>query len=290
MRLETFRGKDLPSVFEQARLVLGEDAMVVRTTVERDGAHRSVEVVAASAQEIQQLRQKLAATKPLLPRSVGGRGASGPFILALVGPTGAGKTTTAAKLAVHPEAFGRQRVGVIALDTFRVGALEQLQTYAELAGLPLEIVYDLREVDGAVRRLFDCDVILVDTPGRGPKSAKQTDEWRELLQLIGPDEVHLVVPASIRVDVAVAARELFAPFGVTHMLLSKLDEVPGQSGLADLAFELDLPARWVTDGQDVPADLRPAASRILGSLGLRPETGSMMAVGAPAKSAMAVGA
>lgn len=280
MRLETFRGTDLQAVFEQARLALGEDAMVVRTSVERDGARSAVEVVAASAQEIQQLRGRLAAAAPRLPRSVGGRGASGPFILALVGPTGAGKTTTTAKLAVHPEAFGAQRVGVIALDTYRVGALEQLQTYAEIARLPLEIVYDAREVTGAIRRLFDCDVVLVDTPGRGPRSAQHNAEWRELLRLISPDEVHLVVPASIRVDVALAARESFAPFGVTHMLLSKLDEVPGQVGVADLAFELDLPARWVTDGQDVPSDLKPAASRILATLGMRPAMAGAASTGA----------
>ena len=271
MRLETFRGPDLARVFEAARQTLGEDVMIARTRVLRSGNSTTVEVVAAAAHEVEQLRRRLEPPAPSLPRAVGGRGRSGPFVIALVGPTGAGKTTTAAKLAVHPEAFGAHRVGLLTLDTFRVGALEQLQTYAEIASLPLEVVYTSADVPQALRRLSDCDVIVVDTPGRSPCHGKLNAQWAALLEHLSPDEVHLVLPANLRPDVATSLRDSFDRYCTTHMLLTKLDEVPGETGVAELAVQLGLPARWITDGQEVPADLRPAASRILTSLGLSPK-------------------
>lgn len=257
MRVETFRGPDLGSVSERVRAALGEEAMIVRTRV-LSGA---VEVVAAAAHDVERLRGRL---EPLpLPQGRAGR----PCVVALVGPTGAGKTTTAAKLAVHPGAFGRRRVGLLTLDTYRVGALEQLQTYAEIAGLPLEVAYHAREVPEALKRLRDREVVLVDTPGRSPRAQELNAGWRDLLAAVGPDEVHLVLPATVRADVALAALDAYEPFGTTHLLLSKLDEVPGEAGVAELAFRLDLPARWVTDGQEIPADLHRAGGRILASLG-----------------------
>jgi flagellar biosynthesis protein FlhF len=240
--------------------------MIVRTRVVRDGAGASqVEIVAATADAIARFRSRFAPPAPTLPQAHGGRGRSGPFVIALVGPTGAGKTTTAAKLAVHPDAFGGRRVGLLTLDTYRVGALEQITTYADVARLPLEVVYDAREATGALGRLLDCDVVIVDTPGRGPRDRAAAGEWRALLAAIAPDEVHLVLPAALRADVAAATRDAFASCGTTHLLLAKLDEVPGERGVAELAAELALPGRWVTDGQDVPTDLRPAAQRLLAS-------------------------
>src|SRR5919205_155576 len=268
MRLETFRGPDLARVFEAARQALGEDVMIARTRVLRAGSGTLVEVVAAAAQEVEQLRRRFDLPAPSLPKAVGGRGRSGPFVIALVGPTGAGKTTTAAKLAVHPEAFGAHRVGLLTLDPFRVGALEQLQTYAEIASLPLEVVYASADVPQALRRLSDCEVIVVDTPGRSPRHGKLNAQWAALLEHLSPDEIHLVLPANLRADVAIRLRDSFDRYCTTPMLLTKLDEVPGETGVAELAIQLGLPARWITDGQDVPADLRPAGARILTSLGL----------------------
>ncbi len=268
MRLETFRGTDLQSVYAMARASLGDDVMVLRTTTVRFGSNRALEIVATTAAEVERVRRRLQVAPPMLPNRSGGRGDSGPLVVALVGPTGAGKTTTIAKLAVNNDAFGARRVGLLALDTYRVGAIEQIQTYADIAELPLEIIYDIREIGPALKRLNKCDVILVDTPGRSPKLRRLNEEWQDLLRIISPDEVHLVLPATMRSDIALAQREIFAPNKTTHLLLSKLDEVPDETGVADLALRMELPCRWVTDGQDVPADLKSAASRLIGSLGL----------------------
>jgi len=169
--------------------------------------------------------------------------------------------------------FGAARPGLLTIDTYRVGGMEQLATYAELADVPFEVVYDVREVDAAMKRLAGtCDVIIIDTPGRSPASAELTERWRSLLDALNPDEVHLVIPASLRADLAVdigrAYRATRSHRGATHLILSKVDEVPRASGISDLALSLELPTRWITDGQDVPGDLKPGVPRLLRTWGL----------------------
>src|SRR6185436_10885202 len=144
MLFESFHGTDLRQVFEEAHRALGDDCLVVRSDVQRHGARTRVHLVVASGANLEVLRRRLNPPAPVLPRTRGGRGRSGPFIMALVGPTGSGKTTTLAKLALNPGTFGGAKVGILSLDTFRVAAIEQLQQYAEIASLPLEVAYDVR--------------------------------------------------------------------------------------------------------------------------------------------------
>lgn len=267
---ERFRGADLTRVGDRARRTLGDDVMILHTRTVRDGGVAMVEVLAAPSTTIDRVRARLApAPFPTTMRKADGR----PYCIALVGPTGAGKTTTAAKLAVRRGMFGTARPGLLTIDTYRVGGMEQLATYADLANVPFEVVYDAREVDAAIKRLSGtCDVIIIDTPGRSPASAELTERWRSLLDALDPDEVHLVIPASLRADLAVdigrAYRATRHHCGATHLILSKIDEVPRASGISDLALSLEMPTRWVTDGQDVPNDLKPGVPRLLRAWGL----------------------
>jgi len=269
MQLECFRGADFSQVSARARRTLGEDAMILHTRIVRDDGVPRVEVLAATSGTLDHVKDRLtSAPMPAPLRKATGR----PYVIALVGPTGAGKTTTAAKLAVRPGTFGIGRPGLLTIDTYRVGGMDQLATYADLANVPFDVVYDAREISDALTRLRDCDVIIVDTPGRSPSAADTTDRWRTLLDAIAPDEVHLVLPATMRLDLALGAERAYRTsnthVGATHMMLSKLDEVPSERGVTDLALSLGLPTRWITDGQDVPADLSPAVPRLLRSLGL----------------------
>ena len=267
--MERFRGADLSRVADRARRMLGDDVMILHTRTVRDEGVPMVEVLAAPSATID--RCAPGSNRCRCRRNCASRRSS--VLHRTRGPTGAGKTTTAAKLAVRRGMFGAARPGLLTIDTYRVGGMEQLATYAELADVPFEVVYDAKEVDAAMKRLSQtCDVVLVDTPGRSPASAELTERWRSLLDTIAPDEVHLVLPASLRADLAVdigrAYRGTRAHCGATHVLLSKLDEVPRETGVTDLGLSLDMPARWVTDGQDVRADLEPGMPRLLRTLGL----------------------
>ena len=294
-----FRGRELPTVAAQARRVFGDDAVILGTRVLRAGAAAAgglpatatVEVVAAAAADVERFRWRITPEQPAPGSRAAGRppGAAPP-VLALVGPTGAGKTTTLAKLALHDDGLGAARAGFVSLDTYRTGAVGQLEAYADVAGLPLEVVYDAADVPGALERLAGCDVVLVDTPGRGPRNdgVEGGLGWVEALVALAPAEIHLVLPASIRPDLAERARDRMdallaavaaAPVGaggarprfrapaVTHLLLTKLDEVPGDDGVSELAARLELPVRWVTEGQEIPRDLAAGVPRLLTALG-----------------------
>lgn len=261
MWLETFRGRDVQSVSEAARRSLGEHAVVLRMTATRAGRTQQVEIVAAAAAEIERFRARLAGRPlPDLDRRYEG---VRPLVIALVGPGGAGKTTTLAKLATHPQAFAGRSVGFLTLDTFRVGAVEELRSYAELTGNLLEVVYHEEEVPAALERLSASDVILVDTPGRWTGAAAG---WFPLLRAIAPDEVHLLLPAAIRAEAAVDASAALCELDPTHLLLTRLDEVRQDRGVADIALALRLPARWVTDGHELPDTLHAAPARIVTAL------------------------
>lgn len=267
MRREVFRGRDMQSVSAAAERVLGEDAMIVSTRVLREDGASWVEVVAVPARELEALRRRFEA-EPLVLGAGAGRGR--PLLVALVGPPGAGKSTAIGKLAVDPDAFGRRRVGVLTLDTYRLGATEQLEVLSTLAGFPVEVVYRPAEIAPALKRLEGCDVILVDTPGRLPRGTDPESQWITALQEIAPHEVHLVVPASLRPDIALHLRHRYAAAGPTHLLMSRLDEVPGEEGVTDLASSIGLPARWVMDGEEISGDLHPAPARLLAALASPP--------------------
>ncbi len=267
MRREVFRGRDMQSVSMAAERLLGEDAMIVSTRVLREDGVSWVEVVAVPAHELEALRRRFQA-EPIVfgPDAARAR----PLIVAVVGPAGAGKSTAIGKLAVDPDAFGRRSVGVLTLDTYRLGATEQLEVLSTLAGFPVEVVYRAAELPAALKRLAACEVILVDTPGRLPRGLDPESQWMTVLQEIRPDEVHLVVPASLRPDIALGLRHRYAAAGPTHLLMSRLDEVPGEEGVADLAASVALPARWVMDGEEISGDLHPAPARLIAALGSMP--------------------
>jgi flagellar biosynthesis protein FlhF len=170
--LETFTGDAVAPLLRRAHELLGPDAQVLRLD-HRAGVYTLVATKDAGfkAELNRKLREPVKASA--LPVAPIGR----PLVVALVGPTGAGKTTAAAKLAMSQHAFGGKRVGLLGLDTYRVGAVEQLATWAEIARLPLTIVWTPKEASTALARMSGCDVVLVDTPGRGPA---REDDLREV--------------------------------------------------------------------------------------------------------------
>jgi flagellar biosynthesis protein FlhF len=184
-------------------------------------------------------------------------------LVALVGPTGVGKTTTIAKLAANFRLREKRRVGLITVDTYRVAAVEQLRTYADIIDLPMHVVSTPREMRDAVNSLSSLDLVLLDTAGRSPHDEVKIQELKSFLVEAGADEVHLVLSATSGASALEKTAKQFAAVGTTHLLLTKLDEAAALGHLMPLLDGGPLPLSYLTDGQSVPDDIAPAeASRV----------------------------
>ncbi len=184
-------------------------------------------------------------------------------VVALVGPTGVGKTTTVAKLAAGFRLNEQRGVGLITIDTFRIAAVDQLKTYADIMNLPLEVAANAQEMRDALAALSDCQLVLIDTTGRSPRDAMRIAEQRSLLAIADPDEVHLVLSATSSIACQQLATRAYASVNPTSLMLTKLDELPQAGSLAALLRETSLPLSYTTHGQNVPDDIRPAQRRWL---------------------------
>jgi flagellar biosynthesis protein FlhF len=184
-------------------------------------------------------------------------------VVALVGPTGVGKTTTIAKLAAGFRLEAKRRVGLITIDTFRIAAVQQLQAYAEIMELPMEVVDDPKQMQAALNRLADVDLVLIDTAGRSPRSEARVAQLRTLLQAAAPDETHLVVSATSSRETITNILDGFAPVQPTAMILTKLDEAVQTAGPLSALDGRDLPINYITNGQQVPDDISTADAAAL---------------------------
>jgi len=187
-------------------------------------------------------------------------------LVALVGPTGVGKTTTIAKLAAIYRLKEKRRVGLITVDTYRIAAVEQLRTYADIIDLPMQVVSTPREMREAVRRLDGLDLILMDTAGRSPRDEIKIQELKSFLTEAGADEVHLVLSSVAGARTLQQTAEQFATVGTTALILTKLDEATGMGSLLPLMRKSRLPLSYLTNGQNVPDDIETADSARLARL------------------------
>src|SRR3954452_542575 len=182
-------------------------------------------------------------------------------VVALVGPTGVGKTTTIAKLAANYRLREKRRVGLITVDTYRVAAVEQLRTYADIIDLPMEVVATPREMREAVARMNHLDLVLMDTAGRSPRDEVRIQELKSMLTEAEPDEVHLVLSSTAGAKSLINTAERFADVGTTSLLMTKLDEAHGLGHIISMVRSVPLPVSYLTDGQNVPDDIQVAQPR-----------------------------
>jgi flagellar biosynthesis protein FlhF len=179
-------------------------------------------------------------------------------IVALAGPTGVGKTTTLAKLAANFRLRHAARTGLVTVDTYRIAAVEQLRTYAEIIDLPMKVVTCPDEMRTALDELIGLDLILIDTAGRSPRDGQQIADLNDLLAAANPDETHLVLSLTAGRKALAQAVERFRPISPTAIIATKLDEADGAGPILALCRDGGLPISYVTLGQDVPDDIEPA--------------------------------
>ena len=191
---------------------------------------------------------------------------AGPHVVALIGPTGVGKTTTLAKLAANLQIRERRRVGLITLDTYRIAAVDQLKRYADLIRSPLRVVSGAEDLREATRCMSDCEFVLIDTAGRSPNDTLKLNELRGVLAAAEPDEVHLVLSATASEPCLELATTRFCEVRADKIIFTKLDEAANIGALLNVVRKINKSVSYITTGQDVPDDIEVGRGRRLAQL------------------------
>lgn len=182
----------------------------------------------------------------------------------LVGPTGVGKTTTIAKLAGRLSLIDKKKVGLITVDTYRIGAVEQLKTYAEIMNIPFKVVITIKEMEEAIDSMKECDVILIDTTGRSSKNLMQISEMRAFVHKANPDTVNVVISATTKNKDIETILEGYKELQYDHVIVTKLDETTTYGALYNIGRKAEKPLRYITVGQNVPDDIKvPTKNEII---------------------------
>ncbi len=193
-------------------------------------------------------------------------------VVILVGPTGVGKTTTIAKLSGRLALIEKKKVGLLTIDTYRIGAVEQLKTYADIMNIPFKVVFTIKEMEAAVKSMEDCDVILIDTTGRSSKNVMQISELRAFMEKVNVNSVHLVISCTTKNrDIDIIANG-YRCLNYNNVIITKLDETSTYGSILNICNKTGKPISFVTTGQNVPDDIRLMSSKELASLVLGEDT------------------
>ncbi|GAA0082150.1 flagellar biosynthesis protein FlhF [Clostridium sporogenes] len=177
-------------------------------------------------------------------------------VTVLVGPTGVGKTTTIAKLAGKLSLIDKKKVGLITIDTYRIGAVEQLKTYADIMNIPFKVVFSIKDMEKSIIDLDYCDVILVDTTGRSSKNMMQISELRAFIEKIKEKSVHLVINASTKNKDIETIIKGYTILEYENIIITKLDETSTYGSILTILDKGKKPISFITTGQDVPDDIK----------------------------------
>ncbi|MHB1156289.1 MAG: flagellar biosynthesis protein FlhF [Phycisphaerales bacterium] len=199
------------------------------------------------------------------------RGLGRPYTLALIGPTGVGKTTTVAKLAATFKLRDKLNVALVTIDTYRIAAVDQLRTYAQIIGVPLHVANTPLELKQAISRCAaaGAEVVLIDTAGRSQRDDAKLDELRAFIEAADVHEVHLVLSSAAGEKVIMEAARRFASIRADRIIFTKLDEAVSFGVLLNVVRRVGKTLSFITTGQEVPHQIergegRRVAEMILG--------------------------
>ncbi len=237
-------------VVQQVRSALGPDEMDNDEKVKKavfQAISRLIPIDAAAADQ---------------PRAKDGR----PLTVALIGPTGVGKTTTIAKLAANFKLREKKKVGLITIDTYRIAAVDQLRTYANIIGVPLHVISNPADMGEALARCANCDVVLIDTAGRSQRDDPKLEQLNEYIVAADPHEVHLVLSSTCSQAAIFDVIDRFSQIRVDRIIFTKLDEAVTFGVLFNVARKVNKRLSYLTTGQEVPHQIEVGRSDRLASL------------------------
>ncbi len=181
-----------------------------------------------------------------------------PSVYMFLGPTGVGKTTTLAKIAARLSLVDNKKIGLITADTYRIAAVEQLKTYSEILGIPLEVIYEASELQDAIDRFQDKDYILIDTAGRSHKSKELKSDYDELVRYLKDVKIFLVMNMTTSFKDMKSIIDSYSFLKEYRLLFTKLDEATNFGNILNLKVLTGKPLSYFTIGQSVPDDIEVA--------------------------------
>ena len=190
------------------------------------------------------------------PKTIEFTGSTPRFVF-FIGPTGVGKTTTIAKIASKFKVNEKAKIAFLTADTYRIAAVEQLRTYANILGIPLQVIYSEEEMKQAKEMFSDYDIIFVDTAGRSHRSKEQRDDIEQLINIIPEEEreVYLVLSATTKYRDLVKITEAYAEILHYNLIFTKLDETSTIGNIFNIRMLTEAPLSYATFGQNVPDDI-----------------------------------
>lgn len=188
-----------------------------------------------------------------------------PKIVFFVGNTGVGKTTTMAKLASKFKLEQKLEIAMFSLDTYRIAAIEQIKTYANILNTPMEVVYTPEEMRKLVEKYKDCDLIFVDTAGRSHKNSEQKNDLDSIIGSVKEYEceILLVVSATTKYSDLKNIADVYGDLFDYKLVFTKLDETRGLGNILNLKLDTDKKLSYVTWGQNVPEDIGALNSQVI---------------------------
>ncbi|HHW47820.1 MAG TPA: flagellar biosynthesis protein FlhF [Clostridiaceae bacterium] len=179
-------------------------------------------------------------------------------VVMFVGPTGVGKTTTLAKIAANYVLNYKKSVALITADTYRIAAVEQLKTYAEILGIPISVIYSPDELSEVINSYSDKDVILIDTAGRSHRNTSQFDELKALVSQSNADEIYLVLSTTTNTKVCKDIISKYSFLKDYKLIFTKIDEAPVSGIILNIRHMTGKRLSYITNGQNVPDDIEIA--------------------------------
>ncbi|MFA3783857.1 hypothetical protein ABRY23_12420 [Melioribacteraceae bacterium 4301-Me] len=178
-----------------------------------------------------------------------------PMTVALVGPTGVGKTTSIAKLAAISKILHNLEVGILSIDTYRLGAIDQLRIFSEISNIEMLVAYEPKEVVVQMNKLKNKDIVFIDTVGRSQKNIKELKSIKNYLEQLKIDETILVLSSTSSTKNLYESIDKFKMFGINSLLISKIDEAAAFGNILNVSYDFEIPIMFLTNGQVIPDDI-----------------------------------